>query len=438
MSVESLKQILQRLAPSGSFQSNVLTLLSGTVLAQALPVLVSPLLTRLYDPADFGIFALYSSISALMAVVATGRYELAVMLPKEHEDAASICVLSVCLAVCVGGLTLAVMAGFGTELAQLFRSNEIWPWLFLVPLSVVMSGFNQTVVYWCNRRGKYHFLAQGGVLQAVTVAAISLMAGYVNGGAAGLIVASVTGMFVYGVFLGYVEFPWNAVRLGMTASGRLRHLALEYRDMPLFSTMEAFVGMAALQLPLFFMTAYYSVSTAGQYSLAYKVVLLPTGMIGSAIGQVFYQRFTSSLMTSEDSSKLLKKTWLTLSAIALVPSLTLFFFAPKLFSLFFGASWQEAGEIASYLSVLMFMSFVFSSTSFSHVALRIQHISLAFAVASLVFKAVIIFFCYKLSASFYSMMFLIVMYETIQIMAMNGIALRKTKLMSLGARVPAS
>jgi hypothetical protein len=40
--------------------SNVLTLMSGMAVAQALPIFVSPLLARLYEPKYFGLFALYS------------------------------------------------------------------------------------------------------------------------------------------------------------------------------------------------------------------------------------------------------------------------------------------------------------------------------------------------------------------------------------------
>lgn len=429
MPVEKLKILRQRHAPSGSFLSNILTLMSGTAVAQALPILLSPLLTRLYEPKDFGLFALYSSIAAVMAVVATGRYELAIMLPEKDEDAAAVGVLSLSVAGGVSLLSLVIMACFGSFLAGLLNNREIGSWLYLVPLTVVMTGFNQVLVYWCNRKKRYHLLAKGGALQSAAVAAISVSVGFLHAGAAGLILGSFTGLVAYGLFLARAELPRAAEMAKPVESGQIRRLAAAYRDMPLFSTMEAFIGMIALQLPLFFMTSYYSISTAGHYSLAYKIVMLPMALVGGAIGQVFYQRFTASLAANEDSTRLLRKTWLTLGSIALVPSLVFFFYAPQLFGFFFGASWLEAGKIATYLSVLMFTTFVFSTTSFSHVALRIQHISLLFAVASLLCKTAIIYFCYKLSASFYVMLTLVVAYETVQCLTMNVIAFVKTSRM---------
>ena len=40
------------------FTKNVLTLMTGTTIAQAIPIAISPILTRLYSPEDFWIFAL--------------------------------------------------------------------------------------------------------------------------------------------------------------------------------------------------------------------------------------------------------------------------------------------------------------------------------------------------------------------------------------------
>ena len=75
------------------FTKNVLTLSIGTTLAQALPIAVSPILTRIYSPDDFGILALFISISLIFGSIANLRYELAVVLPERDEDAISVFIL---------------------------------------------------------------------------------------------------------------------------------------------------------------------------------------------------------------------------------------------------------------------------------------------------------------------------------------------------------
>ena len=57
-----------------------MTLLAGGVVAQALPLLLGPLLTRLYSPAQFGTYFLLAAVAANVGVVACARFEFA--LPK--------------------------------------------------------------------------------------------------------------------------------------------------------------------------------------------------------------------------------------------------------------------------------------------------------------------------------------------------------------------
>lgn len=87
--------MLKKLKPQSEFSRNVLTLMTGTSIAQAIPLAISPILTRIYTPEDFGIFALYMSVASMIAVTATGRYELAIMLPKKDDDAMNIVALSI-------------------------------------------------------------------------------------------------------------------------------------------------------------------------------------------------------------------------------------------------------------------------------------------------------------------------------------------------------
>jgi O-antigen/teichoic acid export membrane protein len=82
--------LIKKLKPKSEFSRNVLTLMTGTTIAQAIPIAISPILTRIYTPEDFGVFALYMAIAAIISVVSTGRYEMAIMLPKRNEDVNAI------------------------------------------------------------------------------------------------------------------------------------------------------------------------------------------------------------------------------------------------------------------------------------------------------------------------------------------------------------
>ena len=79
--------------PRGRFAKGVAVLAGGAALGQAITVLVSPILTRLYSPEDFGVFGVYASILGIVTVIASLRYEYALPFPEDGETAANILAL---------------------------------------------------------------------------------------------------------------------------------------------------------------------------------------------------------------------------------------------------------------------------------------------------------------------------------------------------------
>ena len=82
--LDKLKEMLNL---KSEFSKNVLTLVTGTTIAQSIPIAISPILTRIYTPEDFGVLALFISITTILGTIANGRYELAIVLPKRDNNA---------------------------------------------------------------------------------------------------------------------------------------------------------------------------------------------------------------------------------------------------------------------------------------------------------------------------------------------------------------
>ena len=99
--------MIKRLKPKSEFFRNVLTLITGTTIAQAIPIAISPILTRIYTPDDFGVVALFVAISTIFGSLANGSYELAIILPKKDEDAVNLVVLSLFISIIVSLLLFA-------------------------------------------------------------------------------------------------------------------------------------------------------------------------------------------------------------------------------------------------------------------------------------------------------------------------------------------
>ena len=135
-------------APVGGFARNVLTLASGTAVAQLLLALAVPVLARLYTPAEYGVLAVYSSTLTVLVVAASLRYETAIPLPREEFAAASLLALTlgillatgavVSLLVWLGGVAFVSAVNVPTNVAYVV-SLVPWDGLALVAVIVVSS-----------------------------------------------------------------------------------------------------------------------------------------------------------------------------------------------------------------------------------------------------------------------------------------------------------
>jgi len=168
--------MLNKLKPKSAFSKNVLTLMTGTTIAQAIPIAVSPILTRIYTPDDFGIFALYIAIVGFISIVITARYEIAIVLPKTDEEAINI-------------LALALLK---EEILQLFNAQAVGNLIFLVPFSLLFAGLIQTFNYWSNRKDYFKAMSSSQIAQSLSIGASQPLFGYF----------SITGGLILGNILG--------------------------------------------------------------------------------------------------------------------------------------------------------------------------------------------------------------------------------------------
>ena len=64
--------------------------MSGTAISQGILIAATPILTRIFSPENFGIFALYLSIVGTISLVSSWKYELAIVLPDKDDDAKAL------------------------------------------------------------------------------------------------------------------------------------------------------------------------------------------------------------------------------------------------------------------------------------------------------------------------------------------------------------
>lgn len=340
--------------------------MAGTALAQVIPIAAAPLLTRMYTPSEFGLLALFTSLSAVCGVVACGRYDLAVVLPEKAADAAALVVL--CAAIALGfSISLLVCAlAFSDQVAEALGNPDLAPWLPLVAPVVLLTGVFSALGYLATRSAHFPLLARARVVQALTGNGSQVALGLALPGPSGLVLGNALSSTV--AMGGLVRSARRDGAMRWPAPGSLRRVAARYSDFPKFSIASALAQTASLLLVGAFLTRFYSAEILGQYSLVTRILAIPLALIGGAVAQVFFQRASASVRESGGMLPLFRQTLLSLSAISAVFSIAFFFLLPGVFAVAFGDQWREAGDLARYLIPGFAMQFVVAPLTMSNLA----------------------------------------------------------------------
>ena len=223
------------------FVRNVLTLMTGTAIAQAIPVLISPILTRLYTPEDFAVLALFMSVVVIIGAISTARYELAIMLPKHKRDAVNILALSLIINIIVSLISLIIILIFKNQIILLLGSEELRIWLYFAPVTIFFIGVYQAFNYWSTRNKTFTKNAISRVAQSSTVAATNLSVGFVKAGPVGLISGAILGQIIGALVLSWETLVnFNKFRKQLSVK-LIKTNAKKYSNFLKINTPHAFV-----------------------------------------------------------------------------------------------------------------------------------------------------------------------------------------------------
>jgi len=337
--------------------------MTGTTIAQAIPIAVSPILSRLYTPDDFGLFALFVSVAGIISVIASGCYELAIILPEKDEDAINIMALSLILAFVVSAVSFLVLWLLNSEISALLNNPEISKWLYFIPLVVFFTGSYQSFNYWLNRKKQFQKMAVGRVVQNSAVVGTKLSLGFGGVGVAGLMTGNIFGGFVGSGLLGWQTFRDDSFKLRLISKKSIKNQAVRYKRFPIFASWSGFLNTASLQIPIILLSSLFSNASAGLYYYSHKLLNMPMSLLGMSIGQVFFQKASEHKNNPDKLKEITFLLYKKLLYIGVFPLALNMVYGDYIFAFVFGSNWVTAGEYARVLSPWILFVFISSPLS---------------------------------------------------------------------------
>lgn len=358
-----MKQIkLTETNEHSDFIGDVLKLVGGTAFAQALTVLVSPILTRLYSPEAFGVSALYITIVGVLSVIASLRYQLAIMLPEEEDEAANILALSLIVVFLVSILTVPLIWFDSQPVLHALGAPELGQYLWIIPLSVFMNGIFQALYYWVLRNRQFNSISAAMIISSIVIVVLQLglgVTGHISGGS--LIAASIAAITASTLALSGLIFKRYiyVILNNLSIKSILRNIK-RYKRFPIFDTWAAILD--TISLPTILLYPFFSSTIVGYYYLASRVLAFPITMIGSAVSQVFFQRIAKAKVEG-NLANVAEEAFKNLAILGVMPFLVLSLIGKDAFIVVFGSNWAEAGVYVQILAIYMMFVFLYAPIS---------------------------------------------------------------------------
>lgn len=342
--------MIGRILRSGNIR-NVMTLSSGTIVAQIIGMVSAPILTRLYLPDEFGAFAIYLNGVLLISTISCLRYEMTIILVKQHRTAVLLVFLSALIAStlslglwgCIAAFEDAIhaMVGLGSE-------NHL---LFALPVSLILVSLYKIAGYWAVRNKDFAGLSLSKIWQSLPQTTGQISLGLFHCGVWGLVIGEMVGRL-----LGLLTLVLRS-RKALFIQGPIRlqrglTLLSYYRQYPLYSTWSGLINEAGSVAPVFFLATLYGGETAGLFALVQRVFALPMDLVGQTASTFYTAEASKAIRTCPKTvSGLFVRTVALLLALAVIPVALLLWSGPRIFDVVFGPEWHTAGIYAQIMAI---------------------------------------------------------------------------------------
>lgn len=332
-----------------SFWKSVGVLVLGTGGAQVINLLCYPILSRLFNPDQFGVLATFMSVVSIFTVIATGQYEKSIVISNSNKEA--INVISLVLLFLVGA---SIVYWFLLYILQgvIFVHIEnvlLRRWLWLVPIVGINISIYNCFNEWCVKNRLFRKLSANKLWNAVHVSGLKVILGVFQFSSLGLLYGELGGRFfsAVGAMNRFFRHKRSLVFLSSISLKSIFSVHLKHFDFPKLMLPAVLLDSFVLQLPILFITFYFGSTSCGHFSMALMLLSVPSTVVGVAIGDVFRQTAIQEYRRYGAFDSFVRTTLKKLLLFTIPLLLFSMFFIPFFIPFFLGEEWYLSGVYAA-------------------------------------------------------------------------------------------
>jgi O-antigen/teichoic acid export membrane protein len=362
---------IKTIISNNTYYQSIIHLASATVVSHIILFISLPIITRLYDPAMFGVLSLYMSIMGLLAVIASMKYELAIPIPLDNVTSYTLVILSIIILLIFSIFYII----FGTFIIYNNFIIDNYNLFILVLIGIIVTLIYNILTYANIRNENYKDISRTKVIRSVSLSSTQIIFGLFGFGYIGLIIGEIIGR-VFGNLRLFNTIKIELIKnMKLITFNNIKSTAIEFQDYPKFTAPAWFMNNAVIHIIPIFIIYEYGLLIAGMYFIAYKIMSIPELILSQSINQAFNGKF-SKMSRENDGDKYnffistVHKVFIF--AVIITPLLSIL--SVYLFPYILGNKWSDAGELTVYLIPLFISQLTMSSMYISLNILNKQYI----------------------------------------------------------------
>jgi len=391
--VFSLLSIIKKVQTSQFFR-NVAKLSSGKLFALAIAVVATPIVSRLFDPSDYGVAALFIAASTIAASVLALAYERAAIFPKDDYKANRVVYLALSVSAGLALLILLVIVTCYLVLPEFVEGSNLGRFIWLLPLGAFLMSVKSAGVALCVRRNDYTAIATADVGEAAITASTRIFWGLLlTSSTAGLLTGHLLGILFAGLACGLRSRAWLKKAGRPPGFREMWSIAVEFKDYPQLRAPAKIAFSASRKLPVIALGVMFPAEVVGFYAMANRAAGRPLQAVSKSVSDVLLGK----TMKLRHVGKPLSKSLVKVAAVLVLTGIPIFsvmlVYGEELLAWFLGARWSDAGIYVQIMAPYLFALWVGSFTSTVFETLRLNKIRLKLNTGSLLIRIVVFVAC---------------------------------------------
>lgn len=346
--------------------------------------MVAPILTRLYTPSEFGVFALFTAVVFSAIILTTLRLEMGIILPKKSTDAYNLVQIIFFSSTLIIGLSIVCYGIIGHRYIDLIATKGILNYIYLIPIAIFFHGINQAFYYLNNRNGDFKAMAVSKVLRSGSTGITQVLFSFFQWSSGGLIFGFIVSLlltFVYHIRVLRIKFQHFFKFFSIKKS---KKNLTRYKNFPLVLMPSSFIESLSTYMPIFILGYLYDARVAGLFALTQRIIQLPISVIATSVADVLRKKLTEEFQNNGNCRGLIVKSMQRLAIVGVVLAAFLYFCSKFIFGFVFGPEWEEAGRYVQLMAIMIFARLTVNPIGVVFIITEKQHLDLYIQIFTLI------------------------------------------------------